>query len=153
MITEPKGADRFANLSFTLEPIMKVMIFVKSNPSLEKNIEEMSDSALKESMAKMKAFNEELKEAGVMKDCNGLRPSREGKRVRFDGPSRSVFDGPFEGDLVAGYWVWELPSSALFALICVGRFGRCSKILSGLPSCPMVAPTYVWRNFTTCVSM
>ena len=38
------------------------------------------------------------------------RPSREGKRVRFDGASRSVVDGPFEGDLVAGYWLWELPS-------------------------------------------
>ena len=24
--------------------------------------------------------------------------------------ARSVVDGPFEGDLVAGYWLWELPS-------------------------------------------
>ena len=89
---------------------MKFMIFVKSNPSLEKSAEVISDSAFKESMAKMNAFNEELKKAGVMKDCDGLRPSREGKRVRFDGESRSVVDGPFEGDLVAGYWLWELPS-------------------------------------------
>jgi hypothetical protein len=89
---------------------MKLMIFVKSNPSLEKSIEAMSASALKESMAKMNTFNEELKKAGVMKDCDGLRPSREGKRVRFDGECRVVVDGPFEGDLVAGYWVWELPS-------------------------------------------
>ncbi|MDB5344086.1 MAG: dehydrogenase [Schlesneria sp.] len=61
-------------------------------------------------MAAMGAFNEELKKAGVMQDCDGLRPSREGKRVRFDGESRSVVDGPFQGDLVAGYWIWELPS-------------------------------------------
>jgi hypothetical protein len=93
-----------------MENNMKFMIFVKSNPSLEKSLEGMSDSALKESMAKMNAFNEELKKAGVMKDCDGLRPSREGKRVRFDGELRSVADGPFEGDLVAGYWLWELPS-------------------------------------------
>ena len=93
-----------------LETNMKFMIFVKSNPSLEKSLEATSDSARKESMAKMSAFNEELKKAGVMKDCDGLRPSREGKRVRFDGESRSVVDGPFEGDLVAGYWLWELPS-------------------------------------------
>ena len=58
----------------------------------------------------MNAFNEELKKAGVMKDGDGLRPSREGKRVRFDGKSRNVVNGPFEGDLVAGYWLWELPS-------------------------------------------
>ena len=64
---------------------MKFMIFVKSNPTLEKKLETMSDSALKESMAKMNAFNDELKKAGVLKDCDGLRPSREGKRVRFDG--------------------------------------------------------------------
>jgi hypothetical protein len=87
---------------------MKFMILVKSNPSLEKSIEATSDAAFKASMAKMNAFNEELKKAGVMKDCDGLRPSREGKRVRFD-ESRSVIDGPFEGDLVAGYWLWELP--------------------------------------------
>jgi hypothetical protein len=89
---------------------MKFMIFVKSNPALEKSIDAMSESAMKESMAKMGAFNDELRKAGVLKDCDGLRPSREGKRVRFAGSSRSVVDGPFDGDLVAGYWIWELPS-------------------------------------------
>ena len=77
---------------------MKFMILVKSNPDLEKTIDEMSDSAMKESIARMEAFNDELKKAGLLKDCDGLRPSREGKRVRFDGESRSVIDGPFEGD-------------------------------------------------------
>jgi len=89
---------------------MKFMIFGKSNPSLERSIDGMSDSALHESMAKMNAFNDALKNAGVLKDCDGLRPSREGKRVHFDGDSRSVVNGPFDGDLVAGYWLWELPS-------------------------------------------
>ena len=60
---------------------MKFMIFVKSNPRLEKGIEAMSDSAMKDSMAKMDAFNAELRKAGVMKDCDGLRPSREGKYI------------------------------------------------------------------------
>jgi hypothetical protein len=89
---------------------MKFMIFVKSNPDLEKRIDETSDADMKASMAKMEVYNDELKKAGVMKDCDGLRPSREGKRVRFDGQSRDVVDGPFQGDLVAGYWIWELPS-------------------------------------------
>ena len=35
---------------------------------------------------------------------NGVEP------VRFDGKARTVIDGPFTGDLVAGYWLWELPS-------------------------------------------
>jgi hypothetical protein len=89
---------------------MKFMILVKSNPDLEKRIDAMSDAAMKESMAKMGAFNDELKKAGVLKDCDGLRLTREGKRVRFDGASRNVVNGPFEGDLVAGYWIWELPN-------------------------------------------
>lgn len=89
---------------------MKFMIFVKANPALEKVIDDMSESDMKASMAKMHAFNEELRKVNVLKDCDGLRPSREGKRVHFDGSSRSVSDGPFDGDLVAGYWIWELPS-------------------------------------------
>lgn len=78
---------------------MKFMIFVKSNPELEKLIDAMSDAEMKESLAKMGAYNEELKKAGVMKECDGLRPSREGKRIRFDGQSRDVVNGPFQGDL------------------------------------------------------
>ncbi len=89
---------------------MKFMILVKSNPDLEAREAATSPSQMKDQMAEMELFNEELKKAGVMKDCDGLRSSREGKRVRFDGKSRSVIDGPFTGDLVAGYWLWELPS-------------------------------------------
>ena len=93
-----------------LEVNMKFMIFVKATPDIEARLAKMSDSQMKDAMAEMEVFNTELKKAGVMKDCDGLRPSREGKRVRFDGQSRTVVDGPFTGDLVAGYWIWELPS-------------------------------------------
>ena len=89
---------------------MKFMILVKSNPDLEARLQATSQSQMKEQMAAMEVFNDELRKAGVLKDCDGLRPSREGKRVRFDGESRTVVDGPFTGDLVAGYWLWELPS-------------------------------------------
>jgi hypothetical protein len=89
---------------------MKFMVLVKANPGLEARLAAMSDAQMTESMAAMGVFNEELKKAGVLKDAEGLRPSREGKRVRFDGVSRTVIEGPFTGDLVAGYWLWELPS-------------------------------------------
>jgi len=89
---------------------MKFMILVKSNPDLEARVAATSEAEMKRGMAKMEVFNDELRKAGVLKDCDGLRPSREGKRVRFDGASRTVIDGPFAGDLVAGYWLWELPS-------------------------------------------
>ena len=89
---------------------MKFMILVKSNPDIEARLAATSDAQMKDQMAAMEVFNEALKKAGVLKDCDGLRLSREGKRVRFDGKLRTVVDGPFAGDLVAGYWLWELPS-------------------------------------------
>ena len=90
---------------------MKFMILVKSNPDLEARLDAMSEAQMKNSMAAMEVFNDELKKAGVLKDCDGLRLTREAKRVRFDGDARTVADGPFTGDLVAGYWLWELPST------------------------------------------
>lgn len=58
----------------------------------------------------MGAYNKALAEAGIIRDGGGLRPTRYGARVRFDGDSRTVLKGPFElaSDLVAGYWIWEV---------------------------------------------
>ena len=62
----------------------------------------------------MGRFNEELANAGVMLAGDGLKPSKEGKRVAFDGPGRTVIDGPFAEtrELVAGYWIWEVRDMA-----------------------------------------
>jgi hypothetical protein len=58
----------------------------------------------------MSRYNDELIRAGVMLAGEGLTPSSKGKRVRFDGGSRTVVDGPFteSKELIAGYWVWEV---------------------------------------------
>jgi len=39
-----------------------------------------------------------------------LKPTAWGKRVAFDGASRTVIDGPFTAtnELVAGFWLWEV---------------------------------------------
>jgi hypothetical protein len=49
--------------------------------------------------------------AGVF---GGLHPSSKGKRVAFDGPSRTVIDGPVAEtkELVAGFWLWEVKDMA-----------------------------------------
>src|SRR4029078_5269260 len=54
--------------------------------------------------------NEALTKAGIMKAGEGLKPSSAGKRIAFDGPGRTVIDGPFAEtkELVAGYWLWEV---------------------------------------------
>lgn len=91
---------------------MKFMILVKSDPDLEARIAATPAAQMQAQMAEMEKFNDELRRIGALQDCDGLQLSRDGKRVRFDGTSRTVVDGPFDGDLVAGYWIWNLPSMA-----------------------------------------
>jgi hypothetical protein len=58
----------------------------------------------------MGQFNEALVDAGILLAADGLAPSSKGKRVAFDGASRTVIDGPFAEtrELVAGFWLWEV---------------------------------------------
>lgn len=86
---------------------MKVMVFVKASDETEAGV--MPDSELLSAMGR---YNEELVNAGVLLDGDGLRPSSAGVRIRFSGSDRSVVDGPFTEakELVAGYWVWNVDS-------------------------------------------
>ena len=86
---------------------MKVMVFVKATEDSEAG--RMPGEEL---MTAMMRYNEELVKAGIMLGGDGLKPSREGVRVQFDGPSRTVVDGPFAEtkELVAGYWLWQVYS-------------------------------------------
>ena len=86
---------------------MRFMVMVKATADSEAGV--MPSTELLEAMGK---FNEELVKAGVMLDGNGLQPSSKGARVRFDGSSRAVVDGPFAEtkELVAGYWIWQCRS-------------------------------------------
>jgi len=65
-----------------------------------------------EMFEEMGDFNEQLVEAGIMQAGEGLQPTAAGKRVAFDGESRTVIDGPFGviNELVAGFWIWEVES-------------------------------------------
>ena len=57
-------------------------------------------------------YNEELVKAGIMLAGDGLKPSKFGKRVHFNGTKRTVTDGPFaeSKELVAGFWIWQVRS-------------------------------------------
>jgi hypothetical protein len=63
-----------------------------------------------EMMEAMGRFNDELRKAGILLMADGLKPSSKGKRIAFDGPRRTVIDGPFAGtrELAAGFWLWEV---------------------------------------------
>ncbi len=86
---------------------MKVMVLVKATTYSEQGV--MPTPAL---LAEMGKFNQELVKAGVMLAGEGLRPSSQGKRVRFSGRDRTVMDGPFTEtkELVAGFWLWQVRS-------------------------------------------
>jgi hypothetical protein len=86
---------------------MRVMVLVKADQDSEAGV-----MPSQELLTEMGAFNEELVEAGVMLDGDGLKPSSAGARVRFSGSRRTVIDGPFAEtkELIAGYWVWRVAS-------------------------------------------
>lgn len=86
---------------------MRVMVMVKATADSEAGV--MPTTELLEAMGR---YNEQLVQAGIMLAGEGLHPSRRGARVRFDGASRHVVDGPFAEtkELVAGFWLWQVRS-------------------------------------------
>ena len=84
---------------------MRVMVLVKATADSEAGV--MPSAELIQAMG---AYNQQLVEAGIVLDGDGLRPSSHGRRVAFDGDSRTVIDGPFDatGELVAGFWLWQV---------------------------------------------
>lgn len=91
---------------------MRVMVLVKATEDSEKGFD--PTPATMRMMEEMGRFNDELEKAGVLRTAEGLGPSSEGKRVAFDGASRTVIDGPFAEtkELVAGFWIWEVRDMA-----------------------------------------
>ena len=88
---------------------MRVMVMVKATPESEAG--QMPSMEL---IAAMGRYNEELVKAGIMLAGEGLKPSSNGARIRFDGAKRTVIDGPFAEtkELVAGFWLLQCKSLA-----------------------------------------
>lgn len=118
---------------------MRVMVMVKATEDSEAGV--MPSNELGEAMGK---FNEELVNAGIMLAGEGLKPSSNGKRVAFDGPSRRVIDGPFAEtrELVAGYWIWEVKDMDE----AVEWVKRCPNPMPG-PSEIEIRPVYTMEDF------
>jgi hypothetical protein len=86
---------------------MKFVVFVKASAETEAGV--MPTEQL---LTEMGNYNEELVKAGIMLAGDGLKPSVQGKRIRFSGSKRTVVDGPFAEvkELVAGFWIWQVKS-------------------------------------------
>jgi hypothetical protein len=118
---------------------MRVMVMVKATVDSEAGVMPKSEDF--EAMGK---FNEELVKAGIMLSGDGLKPSSQGKRIAFDGPSRTVIDGPFAEtrELVAGFWIWEVKDMAE----AVEWVKRCPNPMPG-PSEIEIRPFYEAADF------
>ncbi|NVM77750.1 hypothetical protein FHW83_003573 [Duganella sp. SG902] len=86
---------------------MRFMVIVKATADSEAG--KMPSTELLTAMGK---FNEELVNAGVLLAGEGLHPSSRGARIRYDGASRTVIDGPFAEtkELIAGFWLIQVKS-------------------------------------------
>ena len=123
---------------------MRVMVLVKATKDSETGI--MPTTELLEAMGK---YNEELVNAGVMLAGEGLQPSAKGKRVTFDGPSRTVIDGPFSAtrELVAGFWLWQVKDMAE----AIEWVKRCPNPMPG-PSEIEIRPIFEMADFGDAVT-
>jgi hypothetical protein len=118
---------------------MRVIVFVKATEESEKGT---LPSA--ELLAAMGKYNEELQAAGILRGADGLKPSSQGKRIAFNGPSRTVINGPFEQprELVAGFWLWEVKDMNE----AVAWAKRCPNPMTG-PSELEIRPFYEMADF------
>jgi hypothetical protein len=120
---------------------MRVMVIVKATKNSEAGI-----MPTEKMMADMGRFNEELVKAGIMKSGDGLKPSKAGKRVKFQaGGQRSVYDGPFAEtkELIAGFWLWEVASIEQ----AVDWVKRCPDPMPGEESEIEIRPFYEAEDF------
>jgi hypothetical protein len=88
---------------------MRFMVIVKADKDTEAGV-----LPTREMLEEMGNYNEQLAKAGVMLAGEGLQPSSKGARIRFDGPRRTVIDGPFTEtkELIAGFWILQAKSLA-----------------------------------------
>ena len=91
---------------------MRYMIIVKANA--ESEAETTPVNADPQLLVDMTEYHEQLTRAGVLLDGAGLKPSSQGWRIRYDGESRTVIDGPFAEtkELIAGYTLIQVKSRA-----------------------------------------
>jgi hypothetical protein len=118
---------------------MRVMVLVKATEESEKGT--LPQMELLEAMGK---FNDELRQAGILRAADGLKPSSFGKRIAFDGAGRTVLDGPFAAtrELVAGFWFWEVKDMDE----AVAWVKRCPNPMPG-PSEIEIRPLYEMTDF------
>lgn len=87
---------------------MRFMMLLKAGKKSESETSAAPDEKLLNEMGR---FNEEMIKAGAMLSGEGLRPTRDGARVRFSNGKPRVEQGPFtDANLIAGFWIIKVKS-------------------------------------------
>ena len=86
---------------------MRFMLLLKADKNTEAGV-----LPTERDLAVMGQFNQQLIDAGVLVDGQGLHPSSRGARITFPGGKPTVTDGPFAEtkELIAGYWMLNVKS-------------------------------------------
>ena len=86
---------------------MRVMVIIHASAESEAGV--MPSEKI---LAEMGKFNEELVNAGIMLEGDGLHPTSKAKRIKFSAGKRLVTDGPFAEtrEQIAGFWIWKVKS-------------------------------------------
>jgi hypothetical protein len=86
---------------------MRFMIIRKADADTEAGV-----LPTEEQIADMTSYNEQLAQAGVLLDGQGLHPSSNASRVTFRDGTPTVVDGPFAEtrELIAGFTIIDVKS-------------------------------------------
>jgi hypothetical protein len=89
---------------------MRFMMLMYPGPEAETETDPTGGNP--ELLEKMMAFNQRMVDAGVMLGGDGLRPTSQGKRVRYGRGGPTVLDGPFTEtkEVLGGYWMIQCAS-------------------------------------------
>jgi len=90
---------------------MKYMLIMRSTPAA---VAEHENTDFAEVLTAMGKYNEQMMNAGVMLDGEGLADAAEGAVVNFDTEDPVVTDGPYGEvhELFNGFWILEVPNKA-----------------------------------------
>lgn len=92
---------------------MRFMMLMYPGPNAETE-SSPTDGAPEGLLEAMMAFNQRMVDAGVMLSGDGLKPTRNGARVKFGKGKPLVLDGPFTEtkEIVGGFWMIQCGSLA-----------------------------------------
>lgn len=84
---------------------MRFILLVQATPETEAGIPPTI-----ETITALTRYNKQLADAGVLVSADGIHQSATGARVQFTPDGCSVSEGPFDGELVCGWWVLDVRS-------------------------------------------